>query len=124
MADQSMIETAKRGIQIAEQKGAREAGAVVSVDREVSVTFRDGKLEKISEATRRALVLRLYVDGRFSAVSTSDLRPDALGSFIENAVALTRVLAADPYRTLPDPALYKGQSDADLSLEDPRHASL
>jgi PmbA protein len=33
---------------------------------------------------------------------------------------MTRVLAADEHRRLPEPELYAGRSDADLALEDPR----
>ena len=51
-------------------------------------------------------------------MSTSDLRPDALASFVRNAVVLTRKIEADPFRTLPDPALYGGQARVDLALED------
>lgn len=124
MASENMLETAKQAIKIARDKGAGEVAAAATLQREVSVTWRDGKLEKISEATTRGLNLRLYVDGRFAAVSTSDLRPEALGAFIENAVALTRTLSADPFRSLPDPALYQGQASADLQLEDPRHGAV
>ena len=92
--------------------------------RDVNVQWRDGKLEQIGEATTRGVGLSLYVDGRFSAVSSSDLRPEALETFIGDAVAMTRSLAQDPFRTLPDPKLYEGQAKADLQLEDPAYATV
>jgi PmbA protein len=116
-----MLQIAKQAISIAKTKGAQEVGASASVTRELEVTWRDGKLEKISEATKRGLNLQLYVDGRYSSVSTSDLRPEGIDSFIENAIALTRTLAQDPFRTLPDPALYQNQPTADLQIEDPKY---
>lgn len=124
MAGETMLDTAKQAIKLAKEKGAAEVAAAADLQREVSVTWRDGKLEKITEATTRSLNLRLYVDGRYAAVSTSDLRPEALGSFIENAIALTRTLSPDPHRSLPDPALYQGQAKGDLELADPRYGAV
>jgi PmbA protein len=121
MANETMLEIAKQAIKVAKSKGAQEVGASASVTREVEVTWRDGKLEKISEATKRGLNLQLYVDGRYSAVSTSDLRAEGVDAFLDTAIALTRTLAKDPYRSLPDPALYKGQPTADLQIEDPKY---
>jgi PmbA protein len=78
----------------------------------------------VSEATTRALGLELYVDGRYASVATSDLRPEAVTRFIEDAISMTRALTPDPYRQLPDPALYQGQSDIDLEMEDPSYGTL
>lgn len=124
MANENMLEVAKQAIKTAQSKGAQEVAASANLSREVEVSWRDGKLEKISEATTRGLNLQLYVDGRYSSVSTSDLRPEAVAEFIGNAIALTRTLAKDPFRTLPDPALYKGQPTADLQIEDPKHEAV
>ena len=89
-----------------------------------SVQWRDGKLEKITESTTRGVGLQLYVDGRYSAVSTSDLRPDALDVFIADSVAMTRTLVKDPFRSLPEPKLYEGQASVDLKLEDPAYPTV
>ena len=69
--------------------------------RHVEVAWRDGKLEKVTEATTRGLGLDLYVDGRYASVGTSDLRPEALERFVADSVALARTLAPDPHRRLP-----------------------
>lgn len=124
MAGENILETAKQAIKIARDKGAAEVAAAATRQREVAVVWREGKLEKITEATTRRLDLRLYVDGRYAAMATSDLRPEALGSFLENAIALTRTLSPDPFRSLPDPALYQGQAAADLQIEDPRYSAV
>ena len=111
------IETAKRA-------GARESSVRGYRVREVSLDYRDGKVEKISEATRRGVSIELFVNERYSMVSTSDLRPEALTTFIGDSIALAKTLASDPYRALPDPALYKGQATIDLKLEDPRYENV
>lgn len=124
MTQQDMLATARSAVKAALGKGAQEASARTYRVREVEVKWRDGKLEQIHEATTRGLGLSLYVDGRYSNVSTSDLRPEALETFIGDSVVLTRALAKDPFRTLPDPKLYEGQAKDDLLLEDPKYSSV
>ncbi|MGC4000519.1 MAG: TldD/PmbA family protein [Anaeromyxobacter sp.] len=120
----SLLELSRQAAALAQRKGAQEAAAGCYSARHVEVAWRDGQLEKVTEATTRGLGLDLYVDGRYASVSTSDLRPDALERFVEDAVALARRLSPDPHRRLPDPALYAGQAEVDLDLEDRGHAAL
>ena len=124
MAQQDMLAAAHAAVKSALGKGAQEASARTYRVREVEVKWRDGSLEKVHEATTRGLGLTLYVDGRYSNVSTSDLRPEALETFIGDSVTLTRALAKDPFRTLPDPKLYEGQAKVDLLIEDPKYATV
>jgi PmbA protein len=104
--------------------GAQQCGARSYRVRDVSVRWRDGRLEQIGEATTRGVALQLYVDGRYSAVSSSDIRKEALDAFVADAIAMTRSLAPDPFRSLPDPSLYQGQADTDLQLADPAYAGV
>jgi PmbA protein len=120
----NLADVARQAVDLARQKGASEAAATASRTRDVEMQWRDGRLDKVSEATTRGLSLQLYVEGRYSAVSTSDLRPEALERFIADSVAMTRVLARDEHRRLPEPELYAGRSLVDLSIEDPRQAEL
>ena len=83
--------------------------------------WRDGRIEKVSEATTRGVWVDLYVDGRYSSVSTSDLRDDALVRFVTDSIAMARAIEKDPFRSLPDPKLYDGRSTADLEVRDPHH---
>ncbi|WP_242352208.1 MULTISPECIES: TldD/PmbA family protein [unclassified Anaeromyxobacter] len=119
-----LLDITRRAAALAREKGATDASAGSYRARHVEVAWRDGKVEKVSEATTRGLGLDLYVDGRYAAVSTSDLRPDALDRFVEDAVALARTLAPDPHRRLPDPELYRGQANVDLQLEDPDYGKV
>ena len=119
MTNPTLLDIARGAVASAKNKGASEASAGASLAREVKVGWRDGRLERIAESTTRGLSLQLYVDGRYSAVATSDLRPEALEEFVGRAVALARALAPDPFRRLPDPALYQGRAELDLQLEDP-----
>ncbi len=122
--EKDVREIARAAMKSALAKGAREAAAVVSRSREVSVQWRDGKVDRINEATTRGLTLQLYVDGRYSQVSSSDLRPEALETFTGDSVAMTRALTEDPFRSLPEPALYAGQAATDLQLDDPAYGGV
>jgi PmbA protein len=113
-----LLARAREAAQIAREAGAQEALAEASRSHDVAFAVRDGKLEQVSDATSRQLAIRVYVDGRSSVHDTNDLRPDAVRSFVAEAVALTRVLAADPHRKITDPALYQGQAEVDLELVD------
>lgn len=122
--EQDMLAVAQQCISIAKKAGAKDAAARAYRVRDVSLDWRDGKIEKISESTTRGVNLQLYVDGRYSTVSTSDLRPDALETFIGDTIALAKTIAPDPARGLADPALYKGQAAIDLQTEDPKYAAV
>jgi PmbA protein len=122
--EKELLVLAQHAVKIAKAKGASEAAAGAGKSREVEVQWRDGALEKITEATSRSIGLQLFVDGKYASLGTSDLRPDALERFIEDAVALTRTLAPDPFRTLPDPHYYQGIENIDLQLEDPAYGSV
>jgi PmbA protein len=119
-----LFAVAERCAEIASKKGASEVAARAYKVRDVSVQWRDGKLEQINEATTRGVGLQLYVDGRYASVTSSDLRPEALDTFIGDSVVMTRTLSADPFRALPDPALYAGQANVDLKLADPAYPTV
>ncbi|HET7295468.1 MAG TPA: TldD/PmbA family protein [Vicinamibacteria bacterium] len=123
-ASRELFDVAQRCIDLARAQGAAEVAARAYKTRDVTVQWRDGKLEQINEATTRGASLQLYVDGRYSAAQSSDLRPDALARFVADAVAMTRSLAPDPHRSLPDPSLYGNRPAADLQIDDPAYAGV
>lgn len=118
MTQDQLLEMARKGAELARRHGADDAKIIVSRSRGVEVEWRNGRLERVQERTRRSLSAELYVDGRFSASTTNDLRPEALDRFIADAVAMTRLLEPDPHRALPDPKRYAGRADVDLDLFD------
>ncbi len=113
-----LLERAAAAVDLAKAAGAAHVQANTYQNRNVEFNLRDGILEKVQEDVRRGVNLALYVDGRYSTHSTSDLRPDSLQSFVAEAVAMTRVLAPDPDRALPDAALYPGGAAPALDIVD------
>lgn len=114
----ALLEGAEIAVSLATGAGADGAFASMSRRRSVSLSVRDQELEKVQESTDTSLSLQIYVDGRYSSHGTNDLRPEALQSFVDEAVALTRALEVDKDRQLPDPARY-AKAAPDLDLHDP-----
>ncbi len=114
-----MIGRASLALEAARRAGAQQAAASVSDVRFVKATFRDGQLEQAKAAGKMSLGVRLYVDGRYGAHATSDLRDEALRAFVEGAVAMTRLLEPDPLRALPPKELTPTAPGPDLRLHDP-----
>lgn len=121
---QDMYDLAAWGIKEAKAAGAGACRIRIDSERSVEIGYRDRKPETIKEAATKGLGLEIFVDGRYSSMSTSDLRKDALKDFIGRAVAQTKLLAEDPFRTLPDPKYYEGRREIDLEQVDPAHRSL
>ncbi len=114
-----LVRLAERALERAERGGATGARVLVSQRRTVHVKVRDGKLERLQEARSSRLTLHLFVDGRFSSSSTSDLREAPIDGFVEEAVAATKRLTPDEHRTLPPEELCRGYPDpAKLGLVD------
>ena len=119
-----LLELAHEAGRKARALGADEARVAISRARGVEVEWRDGQVERVQERTRRGLSVELFVDGRYAAMSTNDLRPEAVDRFLAEAVAMTRLLEPDPHRCLPDPARYTGRADVDLQLCDASQAEV
>lgn len=99
-------------VALAKKAGATDAWARAGRSRSVSVKVRDGKLEEITDSTSRSVEVQLFVEGRYSRHSTTDLRPEPLSAFVTQAVKLTRALEVDAFRVMPDPTLFAGRPDA------------
>ncbi len=117
MADE-LQDRAAQAVELATQKGAQSAWATAYRSRGLSIAVRNGEFEKVQENVSRSLSLQLWVEGRYTAHSTTDLTPDRLAQFVEEAVALTRALEPDPDRLLPDPKLFENRPTNDLQLVD------
>lgn len=124
MTERERVDLAHWVIQKAQKQGAADVKVRISKSRDVEVELRKGQLEKLQESSQSSLSLNLYVDHRYSIHSTNDLRKATLEKFIEKTVSMTRYLTPDPYRTLPDPALYRNRPDFDLQIFDPVQAGL
>jgi PmbA protein len=113
-----MRDLCRCAIETAGKAGANDSRVSLEKRRFVELRYRDRKPEIIKQASTVQLSLNLYVAGRYSSQNTSDLRKEALKGFISDAVSAAKLLAEDPYRTLPDPKYYQGRADIDLKIAD------
>lgn len=78
----------------------------VSLNKSLSdtCTVLNGELDKITHSADRSIYFYLFVDGRYGTFSTNRLEEQDLDKFISDAIDMTRMLAEDQFRKLPDPA--------------------
>jgi PmbA protein len=104
------LEFAKRCVDLAVKKGAKEAEAFCQWGRDFSVTARDQEVENLSQSTSSGVGLRAIRDGRLGFGFTSDLRIDQAASFVDRVVALSGETAADENNTLPSGTFMKSRN--------------
>ena len=121
---EALQERASAAVELAKAAGADHAWASAMSSRSTQCHVRDGVLERMQHSHSRRLSVDLYVDGRYFSHSTSDLRDQPLRDFMAEAVALTKALQPDPYRALPDPALFEGRARVELERVDASLARL
>ena len=115
--DASPLEIATQLLDLARRAGAEQADAVSVSSTNSSTDVRLQQIEKISEATSRAVGLRVIVNGRQAVVSTSDVTDAALAETAQTAMELARISEPDPHAGLPDPS-EQTRRPAELGLFD------
>ncbi len=109
-----LCEVATRVAELCKKKGADDAEVLVRDGSELTAKVRLGKPELLQEAGSRAVGLRLFADLRSAVTYTSDLRPEALERWVEDAVALAKISEPDELNTLPDGGFATEMPDLDL----------
>lgn len=104
--------------------GAQQVALGLNRYQEISLGTTDGRLETLQQTSQRGLYIELYVDGRYSGHSTSQLQPHELESWLAEAIAATRLLTEDPDRMLLNPKHYPQPPFDDLQLDDPAYAQV
>ena len=118
--NKDMLDLAALAIETAKAAGADACRRSIDSDRRVEISYRERKPETIKEASTRDLQIALYVDGRYSAQGTSDLRPDALKR--SSATPWPRRGCSPRTRSARSPtrSTTPAASELDLGLVDPR----
>lgn len=101
------------------KNGCREAKVNLYAGSDSSFELRDGKVDRLQQASESVMGISLYVDGRYGTFSTNRLNKEELEVFIKNGIEATRYLAKDEARQLPDPSRYYKGGKPDLQLYDP-----
>ena len=121
MNQKERLELAKWAMKFALKSGADQVSVGLFNQREVSIEYRDKRMEELKESTQNSLNADIYADQKYSSHSTNDLRKDSLEKFLSEAIAATKYLAKDEYRVLTDPKYYPGGKRADIQIYDPAY---
>ena len=111
-------------------KATRAAGAdncKVNLDsnRSVEISYRDRRPENIKEASTKALNIEIYVNGRFSQQSTSDLQKRGSPGFHRQRRRGHETAGRRPSAHPSRPQIFtRDRADLDLELVDPAYKSL
>ncbi|WP_284945798.1 TldD/PmbA family protein [Acidisoma cladoniae] len=100
----------------ARRAGADEADAVLFSGTSLSVSRRMGQIEHVERSEGRDLGLRVFVGERSAIVSASAIDEAAFADMAQRAVAMARVVPADPLSSV---APLREIPPADLDLDDP-----
>jgi len=111
-------------VELAKSGGAEDVWATASESRDVEFEYRDGALEKVKDTTSKGLAIKVYADSRYSSHQTTDLHPERLGRFVQEAVAITRALEPDEFRMITPDDLFANRPTVDLDLVDRQVATL
>ena len=100
----------------ARKAGADAADAVLVAGRSLSVARRDGQTEQLERAEGQDLGLRVFVGQQAAIVSATSIDPAGFDLLCERAVAMARVVPADPFGGLAE--LMAQPELAELELDD------
>lgn len=106
-------------IEHALKSGAQQVSVSIYENRNNNIEIRDQKIDNLKESNQSGLSISLYVDKKYSAHSTNRLKKEDLFTFVDEAIAGTRFLAEDEFRSLPDPGLYYKGGGPALEIFDP-----
>lgn len=118
MTKEDKYSLARWAMEHAVKNGAQQASVIISENRSNSIEVREQKIDRLEQSNQNGMSIRLFVDNKYSTHSTNRLKKDELAGFIEEAIAATRYLSEDEYRSLPDPELYYQGGGPDLKITD------
>jgi PmbA protein len=100
------------------KNGAEQVSVSIDDSRGSNIEIRDQKIDRLEESIRNSLQIKLFVEKKYSVHTTSRMKKEELFRFVEEAIASTRFLAEDEFRSLPDPELYYKGGASDLQVLD------
>jgi PmbA protein len=96
-----LVDIASSVVEMAKRHGADDAEVIVRDGSELTAKVRLGEPELVQEAGSRALGVRIFKDKRRSVTYTSDMRKEALDTFVKQTVELAELSEPDELNTLP-----------------------
>lgn len=104
MITENEIQIARETLRLSLEKGAEKARVNLYKSEEDMVVTLNGAIDRVTHCSDSSISFSLFVDGRYGSFSTNELDIDSLGDFITKAISITKMIAKDPCRDLPDPS--------------------
>lgn len=92
----------KKIVEFAQKNGAEETEVFIREGTEFNTTVRMGKVERLTEATSRALSLRVILNKRTALANTSDFKWETIEGLVRRALERARLANQDPFAGLPE----------------------
>lgn len=102
MIDSNDIKLLDDCLAYAREKGASALRLTLTENDQQLVGVLDGEIDKISMSMDRSLGISMFADGRFGTFSTNLITRAGVFSMIDKALEMTRMMAPDPQRRLPE----------------------
>ena len=90
-------------MEMALAKGVQKVRVTASKSVMDLVGTLNGEIDKVTHCLDRSLSVCLFVDGRFGSFATNRFDEAGVEALLDRGIAVTRMLAPDPFRDLPDP---------------------
>ncbi len=124
----AMESVVARALAAAKKSGASQCDVLLVEGDDREVRVRGDEVEFVKQAQERGLGIRTLVEAkdglRTAIVSTSDLAPEAVDRMAEEAVALARATAPDPFAGIPEDGFVTDVPDLELFDDADRNVSL
>jgi PmbA protein len=102
MSNENLMKLAEDLVAFGRKKGATQIEVSVGEGSEFSLDVREGEVERLVEAGSKGIALRVFVDGKISRASSSDLSKDTLEKLVENSIERAKLSSQDPNAGLPE----------------------
>lgn len=109
---------AQWALEYAQKKGCQGVSVHLNKGTNTEVKLRNGKTDKLQQASEAGLSIALYIDGKYGRISTNRLEKSALTSFIEQGISSIQYLEKDLARTLPSKERYYQGGGEELEVFD------
>lgn len=120
MTKEEKYKLARWAMEFALKNGAEAARVYISNNNSSTIEVRESKIDKLQEANQNSMNIDLFVDKKYSSISTNRLNDkEELERFIKDAIKGTQYLSEDEFRALPNKELYYKGGGKDLNTVDP-----
>jgi len=118
--DRQYADLAAEVVRRAQKLGADHAEAMITSGSDFSVSVRMGEIDTLSEATSKAMGIRVFKGKKKFLSYTSDFDLDSIERFVRESLALAELTGDDDASGLPAPEELADPATApDLALYDP-----